>query len=101
MKTKLASLILAGLTTLLASCATGGGATASLGGAKPYPLKTCIVTGNDLNSMGDQQSIVHEGQVVKFCCEPCVGKFKKHPAKHLAKLPKRLRRHARYSLTDE
>ena len=31
------------------------------GGAKPYPLKTCIVTGNDLNSMGDEQSIVHEG----------------------------------------
>lgn len=86
MKTKLASCILAGFTTLLASCATGGGG-ASLGGAKPYPLNTCIVTGNDLNSMGDQQSIVHEGQVVKFCCEPCVGKFKKNPSKYLAKLP--------------
>ena len=85
MKSKLASLILAGLTTLLASCATGGGG-ASLGGAKPYPLKTCIVTGNALDSMGDQQSIVHEGQVVKFCCEPCVGKFKKNPAKYLAKI---------------
>lgn len=86
MKTKLASLILAGLTTLLASCATGGGG-AGLGGAKPYPLKTCIVTVNDLDSMGDKQSIVHEGQVVKFCCEPCIGKFKKNPAKYLAKLP--------------
>ena len=81
MKTKLASLILVGITTLLASCASGGG-----GGAKPYPLKTCIVTDNGLNSMGDQQSIVHEGQVVKFCCEPCVGKFKKNPAKYLAKI---------------
>ncbi len=88
MKTKLKSLILAGLTTLLASCASGGGgATATVSGAKPYPLKTCIVTDNDLNSMGDQQSIVHEGQVVKFCCEPCVAKFKKNPAKYLAKLP--------------
>jgi hypothetical protein len=80
MKTKLTSIILAGLTTLLASCASGGG-------AKPYPLKTCIVTDNDLNSMGDEQSIVHQGQVIKFCCEPCVEKFQKNPAKYLAKLP--------------
>ncbi len=87
MKTKLPSAILAALTLVLASCASTGSGTASLGGAKPYPLKTCIVTGNDLNSMGDQQSIVHEGQVVKFCCEPCIGKFKKNPAKYLAKLP--------------
>lgn len=72
-------------TGFLASCATGGG-TASLGGAKPYPLKTCIVTDNDLDSMGDTQTIVHEGQVVKFCCEPCVGKFEKNPAKFLGKL---------------
>lgn len=86
MKTKLTSIILACLTTFLASCATGGGGT-SVGGAKPYPLKTCIVTGNDLDSMGDTQTIVHEGRVVKFCCEPCVAKFKKNPAKYLAKLP--------------
>lgn len=87
MKTKLAALLLAALTTLLAACTTGGGgATASLGGAKSYPLKTCIVTDNNLNSMGDLQSIVHEGQVVKFCCEPCVAKFKKNPAKYLAKI---------------
>lgn len=88
MKNKLASIILAALTTLIASCASsGGGATAAIGGAKPYPLKTCLVTDNDLNSMGDEQTIVHEGRVIKFCCEPCVAKFKKNPAKFLAKLP--------------
>ena len=88
MKNKLSILALAATlaTSLLASCASGGGAT-SLGGAKPYPLKTCIVTDNDLNSMGDEQTIIHEGRVVKFCCEPCVAKFKKNPAKYLAKLP--------------
>ena len=86
MKTKLSILAAAALAAgFLTSCASTGG-TAGTGGAKPYPLKTCIVTGNDLDSMGDQQSIVHEGQVVKFCCEPCVGKFKKNPAKYLAKL---------------
>ena len=54
--------------------------------AKPYPLKTCIVSDNDLDSMGEQTSIVHEGRVLKFCCQPCVGKFQKNPAKYLAKL---------------
>jgi hypothetical protein len=86
MKNKLS--ILAAVTlaaAFLTSCASTGG-SAGLGGAKPYPLKTCIVTDNDLNSMGDQQTIVHEGRVVKFCCEPCVAKFKKNPAKYLAKL---------------
>jgi YHS domain-containing protein len=54
--------------------------------AKPYPLKTCLVSDNDLDSMGEQTSIVHEGRVLKFCCQPCVGKFQKNPAKYLAKL---------------
>lgn len=54
--------------------------------AKAYPLKTCLVSDNDLDSMGEQTSIVHEGRVLKFCCQPCVGKFQKNPAKYLAKL---------------
>jgi YHS domain-containing protein len=53
---------------------------------KPYPLKTCLVSDNDLDSMGEQTSIVHEGRTLKFCCQPCVGKFQKNPAKYLAKL---------------
>ena len=63
-------------------------ACASTVGAKPYPLKTCIVTDNSLSSMGDEQTIVHNGQAVKFCCAPCVDKFRANPAKYLAKLPK-------------
>lgn len=54
----------------------------------PYPLKTCIVTDNDLKSMGDPVTIVHEGQEVKFCCAPCEKKFLKNPAKYLEKLSK-------------
>lgn len=53
---------------------------------KPYPLKVCIVTDNDLDSMGDESSLVHEGQTVKFCCPPCEKKFLKNPARYLAKL---------------
>ena len=53
---------------------------------KPYPLKVCIVTDNDLDSMGDESSFIHEGQTVKFCCPPCEKKFLKNPARYLAKL---------------
>jgi hypothetical protein len=55
-------------------------------GVKPYPLKTCIVTDNALGSMGDEQRIVHNGQEIKFCCEPCIAKFKANPSKYLGKL---------------
>jgi YHS domain-containing protein len=54
----------------------------------PYPLKTCLVSGEDLGSMGDPYVIVHEGQEIKFCCDSCEPKFKKDPAKYLAMLKK-------------
>ena len=60
--------------------------SAPAGQPKPYPLKVCIVTDNDLDSMGDESSLIHEGQTVKFCCPPCEKKFLKNPARDLAKL---------------
>jgi YHS domain-containing protein len=59
---------------------------AEKGPPKPYPLDVCIVTDNDLDSMGDETVIVYEGQTIKFCCEPCEGKFLKNPARYLKKL---------------
>lgn len=61
-------------------------APTTTGADKPYPLKTCLVSGNDLDSMGEQASFVYEGQVIKVCCKPCIAKFQKNPAKYLAKL---------------
>lgn len=85
MKTKLHTIAAAVLGCIvLTACTT----TSGISGAKAYPLKTCIVTDNALDSMGDEQSIAHNGQTIKFCCEPCVEKFQKNPAKYLAKLPK-------------
>lgn len=55
--------------------------------AKPYPLKYCVVTGNELGSMGKVITKVYGDQQIKFCCKPCVGKFEKNPKKYLAKLP--------------
>ena len=61
-------------------------ATRSEAPAKAYPLKTCIVSDNDLDSMGEQTSIVYQGQTIKFCCSSCIAKFEKNPAKYLKKL---------------
>jgi hypothetical protein len=91
MKTKLTLLALVAISTLLTSCASTGGSTSSnttSTGVKPYPLKVCLITDNDLNSMGDEQTHVWNGQQLKFCCEACFTKFQKNPAKYLAKLPK-------------
>ena len=54
--------------------------------AKPYPLTTCLVSGEELDSMGDPVVIIHQGREIKFCCDKCVPKFRQDPAKYLAKL---------------
>ena len=60
--------------------------------SKPaYPLTTCVVSGEKLGEMGDVVEYVHkeEGKpdrLVRFCCSSCIKKFKKDPAKYLAKL---------------
>lgn len=83
-KTNIASLVLLAASVALASCA----GTSSPGGpVKSYPLKTCIVTDNELGSMGEVVTKVYDGQEVKFCCKPCVKKFEANPAKFLSKLP--------------
>ena len=89
MKAKLAIIITAVLCTACASTETTTAAptaAAPAQGVKPYPLKTCIVSGNALGSMGDEQRLVHNGQEIKFCCKPCIAKFKKNPDKYLVKL---------------
>jgi YHS domain-containing protein len=54
--------------------------------AKPYPLKTCIVTGEKLGDMGEAYTFVHEGQEFKLCCKGCLKDFNKNPAKYVKKL---------------
>lgn len=68
----------------LPACASSG--ASETGKTKPYPLKTCIVSDNELGSMGKPVTKIHNGQEVKFCCKPCVKKFDADPAKYLAKI---------------
>jgi len=50
---------------------------------KPYPLKTCIVSGDDLGEMGDPFVFTYKGQEIKLCCKPCKKDFDKDPGKYL------------------
>ena len=55
-----------------------------------YPLETCIVSGQNLGSMGEPVEIDHNGRTVKFCCQGCVDKFNDDPDKYLERLDKAL-----------
>jgi YHS domain-containing protein len=55
---------------------------------KAYPLKTCLVTHDDLDEMDERVSIVYEGQTFEFCCKPCLKKFNKNPGKYEKALAK-------------
>ncbi|MBA4149628.1 MAG: hypothetical protein H0X66_16070 [Verrucomicrobia bacterium] len=57
--------------------------------AKPYTLKTCIVTDEALGGdHGKPYVFEHKGQEIKLCCKSCLKKFDKDPAKYLKKLEK-------------
>jgi len=73
--------------TILALVAVSALLLTAASAAKRYPLDYCLVTDNELGSMGKVITKVYDGQQIKFCCKPCVGKFEKNPAKYLAKLP--------------
>ncbi len=50
---------------------------------KPYPLKTCVVSGEKLGEMGDPFVYAYQGREIKFCCKNCLKDFKKDPAKYI------------------
>ena len=86
MKTTLRTLITTALLGLsLSACSTPKTHT-STQGTKRYPLTQCIVTDNDLASMGGAITKVYNGQEIKFCCKPCIKKFEANQAKYLAKI---------------
>jgi hypothetical protein len=77
---------IAGQSNAASAPLSGSAKAAEKGPAKPYPLKICLVTDSDLDSMGDEVSFVYQGQTIKICCKPCERKFLRSPEKYLAKL---------------
>ena len=53
--------------------------------AKPYPLKTCVVSGEKLGAM-DPYVFVYKGREIKLCCKDCLKDFNKAPAKYVKKI---------------
>src|SRR5262245_811585 len=50
---------------------------------KGYKLKACPVSKDELGSMGDNYDLVVANRLVRLCCEDCVPKVKKNPAKFI------------------
>jgi len=83
-------LAVAGMVAALGALTNSALADDKKDAAKPYPLKTCIVTDEKLDADPAMKSyaFVHEGQEIKLCCKSCLKDFKKEPAKYLKKLEK-------------
>jgi hypothetical protein len=53
---------------------------------KPYPLKTCVVSGEQLGGMGESYVFTNDNREIKLCCKGCIKEFEKNPKKYLKKL---------------
>ena len=51
-----------------------------------YPLKTCLVSGEELGGMGEPFELVFENRLVRLCCDHCIEKFNANPRKFMASL---------------
>ena len=72
---------------LLSGLAAESGKSGDTKNAKPYTLKTCIVSGEKLDGdMGKPYVFAYQGQEFKLCCKSCLKDFNKEPAKYVKKL---------------
>lgn len=55
---------------------------------KDYPLTTCVVSGDEIGSMGEPTEMVVAGRLMRFCCADCESKVKADPAKFIAEIDK-------------
>lgn len=81
--TTILSLVIAS-TLSLAGCGekTDQSATKEQSSSTEYPLTTCVVSGEELGSMGEPVVVEHGGTKVKLCCDQCIDKFNSDPAKY-------------------
>ena len=69
-----------------ASLLLGAGilSAADAGVPATYPLKKCVVSNEDLGTMGKAVKVTHEGTDVYLCCKSCTKKFTAEAAKFTA-----------------
>jgi YHS domain-containing protein len=84
---KITSIILVGLVTLaLAGSFTVRAEEKKTEAPKPYPLKTCLVCGMELDPNSHPYVFVYQGQEIKLCDKSEKADFDKDPAKYMKKL---------------
>src|ERR1051326_8882873 len=54
--------------------------------AKPYTLKTCIISGDKLGEMGKPYVFEYKGREIKLCCKNCLKDFNESTAKFVKKI---------------
>ena len=54
--------------------------------SKTYPLKTCVVSNEPLDSMGKPVDVIVSNTLVKVCCKGCVRKLSSNPTPVLTRL---------------
>ena len=69
--------------TKLLIALSGFALSISAADAPAYPLKTCVVSGESLGSMGKPVKVTHEGTEVQLCCKSCLKDFNKDPGKYV------------------
>jgi len=81
---------------LRASVAAEAPASAKI---KPYPLATCVVSGEKLGgAMGEPHVFTYQGREIKLCCKSCLKDFEAEPAKFVAKVDEATKRVKPYPL---
>ena len=85
-KAKLASVTLTAMCLAATWALAGDKAASGEQEKKPYPLKTCVVSGEKLGSMGDAYVFKHKDQEIRLCCKGCLKDFLKDPEKYHKKL---------------
>lgn len=75
------------LLTVISLSSTAFAAEGSTPKLKPYPLKTCLVSGEKLGAMGDPFVYQYKGREIKFCCKGCLKDFNKESEKFVSDPP--------------
>lgn len=81
------SVLGAGVVLRIVTLASAGPADGKSAKPKPYPLQTCVVSGEKFGGdMGDPHVFTYQGREIKLCCKSCLKDFNKETARFIKKL---------------
>lgn len=72
------------ITAFAAAFLIGGFALKLAFDKQTYQPGTCVISGEELGSMGKPVIVIHEGSEIPLCCKSCIKKFESNPTKYAA-----------------